>query len=421
MMGKTNKLWKRLEVLLTIVVLWFTTEPHHRSIGYLPHRLLVALYLLFALIIIFRYWKRILYFLLKDKILLLFLLFPLLSVIWSTNPDASFGFFSRVIVRSTVFALYLASCYSLKDLLRLVTITLILSLIINIPVAVALPFGVSEDGSWKGFLGHKNGFGRLMAWAMVHFAILSVYIPKGRGRTMIGFGLALIALFFSQAKSSLSIGLSTLTFLPLYKSFLQMYRIKTLLITVSLLLGIGATTWLSYNIEYIIVNVLGKSLTLNGRLPIWEYFLTRIAERPWLGFGFDAFWTNPEEIWNAQRNLHWYSGHAHSGFIDLTLQLGIVGLSLFVVSFFITSIRIIYLLNATKRIEYFLMFAFLIVMFSTQFSVGITVLKDTIFWTFYVTISALTAVEMSRIRTSNQSEPSQFSASVAKMPASQNA
>ncbi|NJR57508.1 MAG: O-antigen ligase family protein [Cyanobacteria bacterium CRU_2_1] len=390
---------------MTVICLWYVTEPYDKTIGILD-RLLVALYYLFVLVIIVKHWKKLLYFLTKDKILLLFLLLPLASVLWSTMPEVSQSRFIRVVLRSTIFGLYLASRYSLKDLMRLITIALGVSLIINTAAALALPTG-KTDGAWKGVLGHKNSFGRLMAWTTAHFATLFLYEQKYRRLCLIVFGLAAVGLYFSQAKSSLAICVGALALLPLYRSFCQAYRTKTLLISVSLFIAILLISWVSDNVEYIIVDVLGKSLTLNGRVQIWEYFYSRIATRPWLGFGYEAFWNNPEELLKAQQNLPWFSGHAHSGFIDLTLQLGILGFSMFVISVLVTITRVIYLTTVTRSIEHFLMLLFLVVWFSSQSTVGISILKDNIFWILYVTISTLTAVEMSRVRRNQRIESSQ--------------
>jgi exopolysaccharide production protein ExoQ len=402
-------LWKKIEVGLAILIFWYMTEPFATTIGVQLDRGLVALQYLFTIIIIILYWKRMLYFLVQDKVLLMLLVVACLSPVWSVEPDVSSNYFNRVILRSTVLSLYLASRYSLKDLMRLVAVMLGFSLITNIAAAIALPSG-RMDSAWRGVMGHKNSLGRLMAWTSAHFAILMVYLRKKRIWFSLGFCLALATLIASQAKSSYTICAGALALLPLYRTFLQRYRTKALFISTSLIFSIASISWVSTNIEFIIVDVLGKSLTLNGRQAVWEHLFSRIAERPWLGYGLDAFWKNSDEIWLAQNSLHWFSGHAHSGFIDITLQLGLVGLSLFVLSFILILIRVIYLLEVTKRIEYFLMLSFLVVMFSSQFSVGLSILNRNIFWCFYVTVAATTAVEMKRLDASKKMENFQISA-----------
>lgn len=402
-------LWKKLEPIIAVLLLLYINEFDADKLSILD-RLLVALYYLFIFIITLKYWKSILYFLTKDKILLLFLLLPLASILWSTNPDVSQARFNRVALRATLFGTYLASRYSLRDLLRLITITLGIATLLNTASAVALPggrMGGKFAGAWQGLFPHKNYFARLMVWITAHFAALAMYQTKERKQNTVGFAASLLGLLLSQSKSSLAIGVGTFTLLPLHSYFLRAYRSKTILVAISICILFVGTLWVSSNVEYIVVDILGKTMTLSGRTTIWEYFFSRIATRPWLGYGYEAFWTNREEIFFAKQALPWFSGHAHSGYIDLALQFGIVGLSLFLLSCLTTLIRIVYLLSVTKAIEYFLMLIFLFVMLASQFSVGITILKDNIFWVLYITFSSLTAVETTRIRFALQQKSSQ--------------
>ena len=43
------------------------------------------------------------------------------------------------------------------------------------------------------------------------------------------------------------------------------------------------------------LTALGRSATLTGRTRIWQMSLDNIAQRPWLGYGFGAFW-RPGEV-----------------------------------------------------------------------------------------------------------------------------
>jgi O-antigen ligase len=54
-------------------------------------------------------------------------------------------------------------------------------------------------------------------------------------------------------------------------------------------------------------------------------------DRPWLGYGFSGFWNEDspvvQTIWAA---LDWKAPSAHNGYIDILLQIGVVGLLLYV-------------------------------------------------------------------------------------------
>lgn len=72
------------------------------------------------------------------------------------------------------------------------------------------------------------------------------------------------------------------------------------------------------------------TFTQSDRLVIWHYWLGVASERPWLGMGFGR--DLPHMI--AIKPAEWpyvYFAHAHNVFIDILLQLGIVGLVVFVI------------------------------------------------------------------------------------------
>lgn len=77
----------------------------------------------------------------------------------------------------------------------------------------------------------------------------------------------------------------------------------------------------------------GSSLT--GRLPLWQDLSEYISRRPWQGHGYRAFWT-PRHIYEIAVSQEWVISEAHSSYIDVTLQLGLVGCILFVLTAFCT-------------------------------------------------------------------------------------
>lgn len=68
--------------------------------------------------------------------------------------------------------------------------------------------------------------------------------------------------------------------------------------------------------------------TLSGRTALWDQLLRFAAERPVLGYGVGGFWTprRVQAVYAAQR---WPAADAHSTYIEQLLDLGLVGLGLF--------------------------------------------------------------------------------------------
>ncbi len=71
---------------------------------------------------------------------------------------------------------------------------------------------------------------------------------------------------------------------------------------------------------------LDRPNTLTGRPQIWEFVLDHVAGRPIRGWGFMAFWTQPElgeRFAEAGRQPVF---EAHSGYLEVLLGVGVVGL-----------------------------------------------------------------------------------------------
>lgn len=67
--------------------------------------------------------------------------------------------------------------------------------------------------------------------------------------------------------------------------------------------------------------------TLTGRLPIWESVWPYFAERPWLGWGHDSFWT-PGHVAAVSEEVQWGIRESHSAYVDTALSTGLVGLAI---------------------------------------------------------------------------------------------
>jgi len=75
------------------------------------------------------------------------------------------------------------------------------------------------------------------------------------------------------------------------------------------------------------VKTVGRDPTLTGRTEVWSSVLA-LARNPWFGTGFESFWLGPriEKLWDI---FWWHPNEAHSGYIELYLNLGWVGIALF--------------------------------------------------------------------------------------------
>jgi O-antigen ligase len=89
--------------------------------------------------------------------------------------------------------------------------------------------------------------------------------------------------------------------------------------------------------------------------------MDRIAQRPLLGYGFGAFWDalGPGEAVRAA--VGWVTPHAHNGFLDLWLDMGLVGLLTFVTRYMVGVRRAWAMMRSSADAEGFWPLAYLLV------------------------------------------------------------
>ena len=77
-----------------------------------------------------------------------------------------------------------------------------------------------------------------------------------------------------------------------------------------------------------------------------------IWKQPWIGYGFGGFWQglNGAESGYILRAVTWTPSHPHNGYLQLLLDLGILGLSIFLIGFFRTMIRALNLIRSTTAV-----------------------------------------------------------------------
>ena len=91
-----------------------------------------------------------------------------------------------------------------------------------------------------------------------------------------------------------------------------------------------------------ILQSLGKSGTLTGRIPVWDAIYDyAFSQRPLLGYGYSAFWVSEFEY---TARVHVYDAlkyrvpHSHNAYVEARLDLGYVGAVMFLIAFVQTAL-----------------------------------------------------------------------------------
>jgi O-antigen ligase len=81
------------------------------------------------------------------------------------------------------------------------------------------------------------------------------------------------------------------------------------------------------SIGEVTIEMSGRDSTLTGRSDLWEDILQYASKNPFTGVGYGSFW-----IGNLSHNLwdkhFWQPTQGHNGYIDIYVELGMIGLFL---------------------------------------------------------------------------------------------
>jgi exopolysaccharide production protein ExoQ len=122
-------------------------------------------------------------------------------------------------------------------------------------------------------------------------------------------------------------------------------------------------------ISYVdVLGYFGKNTSLTGRTLLWEYAAAAIADKPILGGGYEAFWqignSSAEQLWFYSYIPSKYGYHFHNTLLEVTVDLGFVGLAAFVLLLILIIVRtsavIVGRVPSSERIYAMTIFVFLL-------------------------------------------------------------
>ena len=256
------------------------------------------------------------------------------SASWSDYPDITVHR-SASLMTGALWAIYVAARYDLDEVLGVLRTAFGIMAVASLAVGVALPTLGREDPlgapGWRGIFANKNELGVISAvGAATYFHTLIATRQKVMSFGIHAILLLLCLLVLYLAKSSTSIVIFVLG--ALLSSLIKLTHKRVgiaIIIWTTIVLLLAPTVLIVTDQLAAIAPLLGRDSQLTGRVDLWLLLPSYIAERPWLGYGLGGFWvadsTNVALIWDT---VGWNPPHAHEGWLDLLLELGIVGLAL---------------------------------------------------------------------------------------------
>ena len=276
----------------------------------------------------------------KNGAIIAYISFIVISAAWSMHPDITLRRALGCILTILVAA-YLVVRFDEKDRTKLFSFVFVIPAIVSL---FALAGGgetavgniISAAGSE---IYGKNTLGRIMSVAIfVELYLLAL----GNWRPIWRFGLLSIYLTLLIISQSVTSWLCAMLFLAGTAIYIIGKRDKlagliAVVTTASLLLLLQFGLW--YNPDWLLA-VFDKNPTLTGRTDLWLTTLDLIKQKPLLGQGYMATWvpTDPQTV-TIWEEFRWPIPNAHNAYLDVALQLGLVGLGLLLTIIAVTCYR----------------------------------------------------------------------------------
>ncbi len=358
--------------------------------GMVVMQVLWALIDVATVILLFRHCKGFAKVLLKEPLLIALVGLALTSVFWSDAPELTVRR-SVALLGTVLIGAYLALRFPLRQQLRLIGtmcwIVIVLSIIFNL---LGLGAAVDQEVGWIGVFVQKNQLGATMVLsALVFLCLLKTELEKSFF-TAVGLTLSTVLIWLSHSMTAAIVFVLCLLIIPL-SSILRRgigWAVTTILVTGAL--GTSAVLWVMANLD-MATQAVGKDVTLTGRLQLWVMSIAMALRKPWFGYGYNAFWLGPgspsAHIWKV---LHWQVPHAHNGFLEIWLELGLAGVTVFLWGYLVYLVKALRWLRISPELFASWPFIFLAFLFLTNLTQSSFISRNTISLILYVAV-ALTA------------------------------
>ncbi|QAV69969.1 O-antigen ligase domain-containing protein [Salinibacterium sp. UTAS2018] len=307
--------------------------------------------------------------------LIVFMVLATLSLAWSFYPTATaLGLLNTWL--TVLGALAVATSFSWQEILdataRALRILLVVSIafelfvatVIRQPVVPLAPqpelalvpggpvplmlqwsrnvlFDALDGGRIQGIVGNANHLGFLALLALIVFAIQWARGTLTRGSSLVWLALAALTLFLARS-ATVTVALVAVIVTAVAILFIRSRHSDRARATSQIVFfaAIVTATTVLFTFRDVFFGLLSKSEDLTGRAEIWQSVTALAQQRPVFGWGWVSVWMPWAEPFSglAQRNGV-VQVQAHDAWLDVWLQLGVVGVAAFAAIAITTVVR----------------------------------------------------------------------------------
>lgn len=258
------------------------------------------------------------------------------STIWAENPGLTVkGVGATAIAAFAGFRV--GSVLKVEDVLRVIEKTVgfiaLLSLFLYfLAPSYALDQGSVNYGTLIGIYAQKNG----LAFVLV-IGVITTLFQENKTTAEVVQRFLLLCLFSIDlwlAQSSAGIAIATISvFLRLFAfQWLRKPTATRQILAIGVMIGLPIAMIMAFQSLSWILEFFGKDPTISSRTVRWMVLIDAWKDRPWLGYGWGAFATDPT-IADSQHYLYKHvATNTQNGYLQVLAELGVVGSVLFVLA-----------------------------------------------------------------------------------------
>lgn len=272
-----------------------------------------------------------------------FLLYGLLSVLWSEYPLTSTKRFIKVLEHVVMVLVVLTEKNPAQAIDALFRRFLAIGVVLSVLFlkyypelgrgfdswsGAAVNYGVTTD---KNSLGHICFLGAVFYTSSLFFRVHRDIATRPRWHTLSDVAMlsgVIWLLNIADAKTALGCAIvGVFCVLVLARTRLGTSPGVFVSAILTVVLAVALLEW-AFGIRDVVIEALGRNATLTDRTYVWDDVLA-VPINPIIGTGFESFWLGPriEALW---QKYWWRPNQAHNGYIETYLNLGMIGLALMV-------------------------------------------------------------------------------------------
>jgi len=281
-----------------------------------------------------------------------YFLFGLVSVVWSDLPFVALKRWGKGLGNVIMVMVLLTEAEPYKaveNVLRKLAFILVPSSVLLVKyfpnLGRAYHMGLPMA---TGVATHKNTLGAVCLASGIYFCWMFLYGKveraglAGKIRILLYSAIAIMIVWlFYKADSATSLFSMVVALVILSLSRIPPLRqnLRKTILCIMVLFGIVFAAEMTFGLKDKVIVLLGREPSLTTRVPMWKDLISMV-HNPVLGYGYDSFWMGDRQRIIGEK---WaIRGNAHNGYLEMYLNLGLVGVS-FILAWIVSGLRRIWL------------------------------------------------------------------------------